>query len=99
MQSKTRWCPPQSNVELMAEKQILGFRPGPRLEQVGEEHSERVQDRKLALNDAMILPYDANPGRTRFSERTGLGRGYCLMIGYDQSARKIDPRRQLSLRP
>jgi hypothetical protein len=29
----------------MAEKQILGFKPGPRLEQVGDEHSERVQDR------------------------------------------------------
>jgi hypothetical protein len=25
----------------------------------------------IALNDAMILPYDANPGRMEFSERTG----------------------------
>jgi hypothetical protein len=24
----------------------LGFKPAPRLEQVGDEHSERVQDRK-----------------------------------------------------
>jgi hypothetical protein len=24
----------------------------------------------IALNDAMLLPYDANPGRTGFSERT-----------------------------
>ena len=24
----------------------------------------------IALNDAMILPYDANPRRIRFSERT-----------------------------
>jgi hypothetical protein len=24
----------------------------------------------IALNDAMILPYDANPGRMEFSERT-----------------------------
>jgi hypothetical protein len=46
MQSKTRWCPPQSNVELMVEKQILGFKSSPRLKQVGDEHSERVQDRK-----------------------------------------------------
>jgi len=30
----------------MAEKQILGFKPGSRLEQVGDEHSARVQDRK-----------------------------------------------------
>jgi hypothetical protein len=44
-QSKTRWCPAQSDVELMTEKQILGFKPVPRLEQVGDEHYERVQDR------------------------------------------------------
>jgi hypothetical protein len=24
----------------------------------------------IAINDAMILPYDANPGRMEFSERT-----------------------------
>jgi hypothetical protein len=28
----------------MAEKQILSLKPAPRLEQVGDEHSERVQD-------------------------------------------------------
>jgi hypothetical protein len=30
----------------MAEKQILSLKPAPRLEQVGDEPSERVQDRK-----------------------------------------------------
>jgi hypothetical protein len=30
----------------MAEKQILGFKPAPRLEQVDDEHSECVQDCK-----------------------------------------------------
>jgi hypothetical protein len=30
----------------MAEKQVLGFKPAARLEQVGDKHSERVQDRK-----------------------------------------------------
>ena len=45
-QSKTRRCPPQSNVELMTEKQVLGFEPASRLEHVGGEHSERAQDRK-----------------------------------------------------
>jgi hypothetical protein len=44
--SKTRWCPPQCDIELMAEKQILGFKLAPRLEQVGYKHSERVQDCK-----------------------------------------------------
>jgi hypothetical protein len=31
-QSKTRRCPPHSDRELMAEKQILGLKPAPRLE-------------------------------------------------------------------
>ena len=44
--SKTRRCPPQSDVELMSEKQVLGFKPPPRLEQINDEHSEREHDRK-----------------------------------------------------
>jgi hypothetical protein len=44
--SKTIWRPPQGDVELMSEKQVLGFKPPPRLEQINDEHSERVQDRK-----------------------------------------------------
>jgi hypothetical protein len=28
---ETRWYPPQSDIELMAEKHILGFKPTPRL--------------------------------------------------------------------
>jgi hypothetical protein len=44
--SKTIWRPPQGDVELMSEKQVLGFKPAPRLEQINDEHSERVQDRK-----------------------------------------------------
>jgi hypothetical protein len=30
----------------MTEKKVLGFKPPPRLEHVGDEHSERMQDRK-----------------------------------------------------
>jgi hypothetical protein len=41
--------PPQSNIELMTEKQILGFKPTPRLEQINDEQSECVQDRKHRL--------------------------------------------------
>jgi hypothetical protein len=37
---------PQGNAELMTEKKVLGFKLPPRLEQVGDEHSEPVQDRK-----------------------------------------------------
>src|SRR5262245_55398895 len=36
-ESKTGWYPPQSDVELMTQKQILGFKPAPRLEQVDDE--------------------------------------------------------------
>jgi hypothetical protein len=46
MQSKTRRCSHQGDVELMTEKQILGFKPTLRLEQISDEHSERVQDCK-----------------------------------------------------
>ena len=62
----------------MTEKQVLRFKPAPRLEEVGDAHSERVHDRKHQSNDAMILPHDANRRRIKFSERTGkrrAGRG------------------------
>ncbi|HEX9870030.1 MAG TPA: hypothetical protein VGC99_15835 [Candidatus Tectomicrobia bacterium] len=45
-QLETRWCPPQSYGQLVAEKQILSFKPAARPKQVGHEHSERTQDRK-----------------------------------------------------
>jgi len=43
---ETRWRTPKSDVELMTKKQVLSFKPAARLEQVGDEHSERVEDRK-----------------------------------------------------
>jgi hypothetical protein len=74
----------------MAEKQILSLKPAPRLEQVGNEHSERVQDRKHPLNDAMILPHDPNPGRMEFSERTEIqyrdGLILCFLVKYAGAA-------------
>jgi len=35
--------PPQCDAQLIAQKQVLGFKPDARLEQVGDKHSERVQ--------------------------------------------------------
>jgi hypothetical protein len=35
-----------SNGQLATEKQNLGLKPAPRLEQVSNKHSERMQDRK-----------------------------------------------------
>jgi hypothetical protein len=37
---------PQGDAELMTKEQVLGFLSTPRLEQVGDEHSERAQDRE-----------------------------------------------------
>src|SRR5262249_50905411 len=45
-QSKTRWRTPQGDTELMTKKQVLDFKPSPRLEQVDAEHSERMQNRE-----------------------------------------------------
>jgi hypothetical protein len=50
-QSKTRRCLPQSDVEL-----ILAFKPAPRLEQVGDEHPERVQETSLSMSDDSAFP-------------------------------------------
>jgi hypothetical protein len=50
-QSKARRCLPQSDVELMTEKQVLSFKPASRLEYVGDEHHEQVQDRKHRPDD------------------------------------------------
>jgi hypothetical protein len=46
MKPRTRSYPPQGDVEPMTKKQILGFKPAARLEQVDDEHPERVEDRK-----------------------------------------------------
>src|SRR5262249_31688883 len=39
-QSKTKRRAPQGDAELMAEKQVLGFKPAPRLEEVNDEYCE-----------------------------------------------------------
>jgi hypothetical protein len=54
----------------MAEKQILGFKPAPRLEQVATNIPSARRIANIAFNDAMILPYDATPSRMEFSEWT-----------------------------
>jgi hypothetical protein len=43
-QSQTRRRAPQGYAELMTKEQVLDFKPAPRLEQVDDEHSGRVQD-------------------------------------------------------
>jgi hypothetical protein len=55
----------------MTEKEVLGFKPTTRLEQVGEEHPKCIRIASIATDDATILPHHANSGRMEFSERTG----------------------------
>jgi hypothetical protein len=45
-QSRTRRCSSDSDAQLMAEKQVLGLKLAPWLEQVGDKNAERVQDCK-----------------------------------------------------
>jgi hypothetical protein len=63
MQPHTRRRPPQGDVELMTEKQILGFKPAPRLEKVDDEHSQCVQDCKHRYQwcDDSALRCESNP--------------------------------------
>ena len=46
VEPRTRRRSPQGDAELMAQGQVLGFQPAPRLEQVDDEHSERMQERE-----------------------------------------------------
>src|SRR5262249_15057138 len=46
MQSKARRRTPQGDAELMAKEQVLRFKPARRLEEVYNEHCERMQDRE-----------------------------------------------------
>src|SRR5262249_2295735 len=45
-QSKTRRRTPQGEAELMAEEQVLGFKPARGLEEVNDEHCERIKERE-----------------------------------------------------
>jgi hypothetical protein len=49
VQPQTRRRRPQGDVELMTEKQILGFELVSRLEHGGDEHSERMQDHQTSI--------------------------------------------------
>src|SRR4030088_758871 len=64
---------PQGDVQLMTEKQVLGFKPASRLEQIGEIRSKQVGDREHRMDDALILTYCANPAGSNFRERQDKG--------------------------
>jgi hypothetical protein len=43
-QTRTARCSPQSNIELMPEKEVLDFKPAPRLEQVGAKIPKQLKE-------------------------------------------------------
>jgi hypothetical protein len=45
-QSETLWCPPQSDVELMTKKEVLNFKPVPRLELIRDIRSKQAHNHK-----------------------------------------------------
>jgi Family of unknown function (DUF5681) len=45
-QSKRTRCTPQGDAELTAKEQVLRFKPARRLEEVDDEHCERMQERE-----------------------------------------------------
>jgi hypothetical protein len=40
------WCTSQGNIELMPKKQVLDFKPAPRLEKAVDGRSEQMEDGK-----------------------------------------------------
>jgi hypothetical protein len=44
MQPQTMRDPPHANIELMPEKKVLDFKLAPRLEQVGTENTNQVEE-------------------------------------------------------
>ena len=56
----------------MTEKQILGFKPRPRLEQIGDNMPCERRIVYIAQNDGLILPHRTNPDPMEYSEGTQL---------------------------
>ena len=61
-------------------KEVLDFKPVPRLEQVGDMRSKQVDDHKhrirfcIVSDDVLILSYRANPAGWNSRESQGLRR-------------------------
>jgi hypothetical protein len=82
-QPKARRRTPQGDAELMAEEQLLDFKPARRLEEVNDEHCERMQEREHLRDHAMILPDDATPKPDGIfgKDRSNLLRAVALLSG------------------
>ena len=65
-------CPLQSDVELMTKKEVLNFKPVPRLEQVGDIRSKQVDNHKHRIGWCADSALVRESGRIEFSGITGV---------------------------
>jgi hypothetical protein len=70
-QSKARRCLPQSDVELMTEKQVLSSSLRRDFNMSAMNITSECRIASITPDDAMVIPHDANLRRMEFSERTG----------------------------
>jgi hypothetical protein len=47
---------PQGNIELMPKKEILDFKPAPRLEQIGDKRPKQMEDGKHRVGSCSDSP-------------------------------------------
>jgi hypothetical protein len=66
------WCTPQGNIELMPKKEILHFKPAPRLEQIDDKRPKQMEDRKHRSRGCPDSASSRESVRMRFLGTTGL---------------------------
>jgi len=75
---QTMRCTPQSNIELMPEKEVLEVKPAPQPEQVGDNRPKQLEDRKHRSDNALIPTSSRESARMKFSGATGASPGYAV---------------------
>ena len=70
-QPETSWCSPQGDVELMPQKEILNFKPAPRLEQIDDKCGQQMEDREHRTGQCAD---SASPRESRRMELLGTTR-------------------------
>src|SRR5262249_61546403 len=82
-QPKTTRRTPQGDAELMAKEQVLHLKPAGRLEEVDDEHCERMQERENHPRSCDASTPMRLPSRMGFSERTGVNHASSKESGDD----------------
>ena len=70
-QPETVRCAPQDDVELMPKEEVLNFKPTARLEQIGDIHSEQMDDRKSSFRMMRGFSLTRESDWMEFSGTTG----------------------------